>query len=270
VAELTEGRTRRVDFSQGARVYDRRHGARLPRALAETLVCAGRLTAGDRIIEVAAGTGRVALALADLGFRVAAVEPSREMLDQLVTKRGALKCPPVVAVGSSLPFAGATFGAAVIARALYLMPDWRAVVRETLRILRPDGWFLHEWGNGSADEEWVQVRERARTLFEEAGVTAPFHPGVRTEGAVDDELREQGWVRRSTVRTDGGAELTLGEFLARIVRGECSYTWDVPPDVQARCLPELEAWARSRFDLGRLQAIPRESSWAIYQRAVRS
>jgi hypothetical protein len=31
--------------------------------------------------------------------------------------------------------------------------------------LKPGGYLLHEWGNGSADEEWVRIREKTRAPF---------------------------------------------------------------------------------------------------------
>jgi hypothetical protein len=39
-------------------------------------------------------------------------------------------------------------------------------------VLAVGGRLLHEWGNGRGDEEWVQIREKARALVEEAGVHA--------------------------------------------------------------------------------------------------
>ena len=59
------------------------------------------------------------------------------------------------------------------ARLLYLVSDWRDVLRESVRVAKPHASLMHEWGNGTVDEEWVQIRERARRLFEEAGL-APW------------------------------------------------------------------------------------------------
>jgi SAM-dependent methyltransferase len=61
------------------------------------------------------------------------------------------------------------------------MADWQSVLREALDVLKPGGCLFHEWGNGEADEEWVQIREKARRLFEGAGVKNPFDPGARSE-----------------------------------------------------------------------------------------
>src|SRR5438128_8745181 len=95
-----------------------------------------------------------------------------------------LSGPAAQASTCALPCRPASFDAVVVARLLYLLADWRQVIDELARVLRPNGRLLHEWGNGEPDEEWVQIRERARDLFEEAGVRNPFHPCARHERAI--------------------------------------------------------------------------------------
>jgi hypothetical protein len=146
------------------------------------------------------------------------------------------------------------------------MSDWRNVLREAVRVMTPAAHLLHEWGNGSADEEWVQIRERARMLFEEAGVTDPFHPGVRDESEVDGFLATLELQPVAAVALGPGPPLALSEFLQKIDDRECSYVWNVPEAIQARCLPVLRAWAAERFDLDRPLPFPREIRWTMYRR----
>jgi SAM-dependent methyltransferase len=255
-----------VDFSRGASRYDGRHGARLDPAAAARL--AGAAALGDHacLLDLGAGTGRVAVALAALGHRVFAVDVAHQMLQLLRGKADGLAIHAVVAEGARLPFASARFDAVVLARVLYLMPDWQDILREAARAVVPGGRLLHEWGNGEAGEEWVQLREKARALFEAAGVARPFHPGVRMETEVERFLAGEGWRQTAAVPLGPGPGMTLNAFLARIVDGECSYTWNVPADVQARCLPELRAWAKARFDLSRETPVPGEMVWRVYER----
>lgn len=107
------------------------------------------------------------------------------MLSSLRRKSGDAQAPTVVADGTQLPFAAGSFDAAVIARLLYLVHDWRGLLLETLRVLKPGSPLFHEWGNGNAGDDWVQIRERARELFEAAGVQDLFHSDARTEAEVD-------------------------------------------------------------------------------------
>jgi len=104
----------------------------------------------------------------------------------------------------------------VIARLLYLVPEWKSLLSETRRVLVPGGRLLHEWSHGDADEEWVQIREKIRAMFEHEGVRDPF-----------------------------------GMFLERLVDGECSYT--VPKDVAAAArdrLARVRVSARSKIVQG--------------------
>jgi SAM-dependent methyltransferase len=258
----------RVDFSRGAHAYDGRHGALISDDLARRLVDAAGLPPNALVADVGAGTGRVAVPLTTAGCRVAAVDPAPAMLAGLTAKARGNRVRAIVAEGSRLPFRDAAFDAIVFARVLYLLHDWRETIREGARVLAPGGVVLHEWGNGDPGEAWVQIREQARQLFEEEGVARPFHPGVRQEGEVEALLAANGFQREADIVEPGTAMLALAEFLRRIVDGECSYTWDVPADVQARCLPELRRWAEARFDLDQPRVIPRETRWKIYRRII--
>jgi len=260
--------TRRVDFSQNAKAYDDRHGAVLDADVVDRIALAAGLPPDAAVVDVGAGTGRVAIAMAITGRRVIAVDPARPMLDTLRSKAKELSVCVVVGEGARLPFPAACADAVVLARTMYLMPDWREVIDEALRVLKPGGRVLHEWGNGSADEDWVKIREKLRWLFEATGVETPFHPGARSEEEVHRLLIERGASHLEDVHVGGGTTMTLGDFVRRIVAGEFSYTWEVPADVRPPCLSELERWARASFDLDRPAVIPRDVNWTIYGRSV--
>jgi len=257
----------RVDFSRGASSYDRRHGAVLDAAAAARLVESASLGSPSVILDLGAGTGRVAVSFASIGHRLFAIDVARPMLQALRDKAGAVPVHVAAAEGARLPFADARFDAVVLARILYLMSDWQDILIEAMRVVAPGGCLLHEWGNGEAGEEWVQVREKARALFEAAGVVQPFHPCVRDEKEVVAFLARQGWLEKAAVSIGPRSPLSLDAFLTRIVDGECSYTWNVPADVQARCLPELKAWASMQFNLVREIPMPREMIWRVYAKA---
>ncbi len=259
-------REKRVDFSANARVYDRRHGATISDTELGRLWMPARLQAGAAVVDIGAGTGRVTIPLAGRGCNVVAVEAAPGMLAQLREKVGPTRVLPILAEASHLPLPDGRFDAVVIARLLYLTPDWPAILAEAHRVLAVGGSLLHEWGNGQIDEEWVQIREEARRLFEQAGVPMPFHPGVRSETEVDKQLEDLRLHRDGEVEMGPGPAISLRQFLRRVVDGELSYIWDVPEPVRAECLPRLQRWSEERFDLERLMPMPREVRWTIYRK----
>jgi SAM-dependent methyltransferase len=259
--------TNPVDFSSNAPIYDRRHGAALAPDVAQALAAKTALTHGSRILDVGAGTGRVAHALANLGGAVVALDPALPMLDQLNNKASTRHVRSVAGEGARLPFAGNVFDAVVLARVLYLMADWRVVLQQAHDALKPGGYLLHEWANGGSDEEWVRIREKTRALFQEAGIAEPFHPGARTETEVDAHFVAMGLTQTDYLSAGPGPQTSLREFLRRIMSGEVSYIWNVPKAIQEDRLPALQRWCEQTFDLEQSFPMPRELRWTVYQKS---
>ena len=256
--------TERVDFSRIAPVYDRRRGASIGPEVAAQLVELAGLESDSLVLDVGAGTGRVAIPLSN-HCRVIGIDVAHAMLITLRAKASGRPqgIPLAVADAMHQPFGGRLFDAIVFARLLYLLPSWQDTLFYALRVLKPAGYVLHEWGNGDAGEEWVQIMEMARVLFEQAGVSNPFHPGVRTEGEVDRFFCEHGLVLKSRIEFEPDVRMTLAEFLEWIGTGECSFTWKLSPDAQRACVPTLVDWARTHFDLNHVIASP--MVWKIYR-----
>jgi SAM-dependent methyltransferase len=256
--------TRAVDFfSANAASYDRSRPSRLSDSARDAIVQAARLPIRGGILDVAAGTGRVAIPLAGAGYRVVAVDRSEEMLGVLRAKAATESVAAVAASGASLPFRDRTFDAVLIARLLYLTPEWQQILIEALRVLAAGGRLLHEWANGTPSEPSVQIKEHLRTLLEEAGVAEPFHPGARRESDVDTFLSQRGCALVETVEVplDGG--MPVGDFLSRIEAGEFSYTWNAPTSITDRCVAALRSWSSERFEIG-APAFGTHTSWRTY------
>ena len=238
----------------------------MPRDVAQKLADAGGLEPGARILDVGAGTGRVAIAFAEIGYRVTALDPALRMLDEVRLKAHHCRVQLVAGEGGRLPFGTSLFDAVILARILYLMADWTAVLREVYDVLKPGGFLFHEWGNGQAGEAWVQVREKLRALFLDAGVETPFHPGARSEAEVDDFLIERGFVRRERLSAGPGPCMTLHDFVGRIAAGEFSYVWNIPAHVQESCIPLLNQWCQDTFGLRQSFPMPAQLEWTVYQK----
>jgi len=258
--------SQRVDFSTNDSIYDRRHGAAIALDIAYDLASKGNLPREARVLDIGAGTGRVAITFAATWHNVVVLDPALPMLNEIRAKAPDCQIQIVAGEGARLPFAPCHFDAVILARVLYLMADWQTVLQQAYNVLKPGGCLFHEWGNGEAGEEWVQIREKARTLFEDAGVRNPFHPGARSESEVDDSLAALGLNRTNELWTGPGPTMTLHSFVEMIESGELSYIWNVPKNIQESCLPQLKQWSENTFDLRQAVPMPKELRWTIYRK----
>ena len=97
--------------------------------------------AGLDVLDVACGTGRYAIPLAQAGARVTGIDLSEEMLDVARRKAagGGLSLDLRVADVRALPFPDGSFDLAICALALCHLPDLSPAARELARVLRPGG-----------------------------------------------------------------------------------------------------------------------------------
>mgnify|MGYP003801340749 CR=1 FL=1 len=93
---------------------------------------------GDRVLDIACGTGDVALAVEERGARVIGLDPSLRML-QLARTKGLTHL--VCAQGEALPFHDGVFDGATVAFGIRNFADPKACMEETERVLSTPGTF---------------------------------------------------------------------------------------------------------------------------------
>ncbi|MGH2875459.1 MAG: class I SAM-dependent methyltransferase [Solirubrobacteraceae bacterium] len=119
---------------------------------------------GERILDVATGTGMVAFALAERGARVTGIDQSGAML-ATAQARLARAAPELarqidftLGQAEQLPFEDARFDALTFTYLLRYVDDPAATLRELVRVVRPGGRI-------GMIEFWVPRRPRLRALW---------------------------------------------------------------------------------------------------------
>ncbi|MGC5288167.1 class I SAM-dependent DNA methyltransferase [Micromonospora sp. DT231] len=105
------------------------------------------LADGGPVLELAIGTGRVALPLAERGLDVHGVEASEEMLAQMRAKPGGDRIPVVVADMADVPVTGEFRLAYLVFNTLFNLVDAERQAdcfRNVARVLSPGGAFVIE------------------------------------------------------------------------------------------------------------------------------
>ncbi|MBX9909298.1 MAG: methyltransferase domain-containing protein [Beijerinckiaceae bacterium] len=102
------------------------------------------LRAGERLIDIGAGAGGVALMAAALGADVLAIDASAGMAARIAARasarrRGGGRVLAAVMNGMALEAPAASFDAAISTFGVILFPDAAAGMREMARVLRPGG-----------------------------------------------------------------------------------------------------------------------------------
>ena len=100
------------------------------------------LEPGARVLDVGAGTGKLARGLVALGFEVVAVEPGAPMLDQL--KTAVPEAEAIQAPAESIPLSGESVDAAYAGQAFHWFDRERALP-ELHRVIRPAGGLVLLW-----------------------------------------------------------------------------------------------------------------------------
>lgn len=125
-----------------------------PPEVVEWLVEVLSLATGRRVVDLAAGTGKLTRLLAPIGADLVAVEPVAAMR-QMLTRM----CPGVAVVSGAaeaLPFADGSLDAVTVAQAFHWFDAGRAL-SELARALRPGAAFAMIWNARDRSEGWVDA-----------------------------------------------------------------------------------------------------------------
>lgn len=146
------------------------------------------LTAESRVLDIAAGTGALALAAARTGAQVLATDFSTGM----VARIAAAALPNVearVMDGQALALPDASFDAVFSIFGVIMFPDWRKGLAEMARVTRPGGLgVVATWQERGAATFLLLGQVRQKLFPDRDGMTMP--EGVKALGKPADFARE--------------------------------------------------------------------------------
>src|SRR5882757_2908994 len=131
-----------------------------------------------RVLDLAAGTGKLTAAITALGFEVVAVEPDDAMRMELSALMPAVTA--LAGTAEKIPLPDASVDAVLVGQALHWF-DHEHSLPEIGRVLRPGGVLAGLWNDDDFSVEWVAGLDRIHTSNipgdESRGVVLPVELG---------------------------------------------------------------------------------------------
>jgi ubiquinone/menaquinone biosynthesis C-methylase UbiE len=137
---------------------------------AQAAIASLGLSAGHAVLDVGAGCGGAALAMADQGLRVTAIDASAGMVERIKARaadRG-VAIDARVMDGQALQLADASFDAALSVLGIILFPDAARGLAEMRRVVRPGGRVaVVTWTQPQSYELAAELRAASQTVWPE-------------------------------------------------------------------------------------------------------
>ena len=233
-----------MPFDRAAQYYDATRGMTEEASRAVIGLLAGELGGRGPCLEIGVGTGLVALPLATAGIRMVGLDLSEPMLAKLVEKAdGRPPFPLVRGDATALPFADDGFGGAVVRHVLHLVPAWRTVVVELIRVVASGGVVLMT--RGDIPEVWRAVTDRFIELVGPPSFNAALT--AWDPQALDAEFAKHGVRARSLPPVPERFQQTLETFCTQMADGLHSWTWEVEEGRRREAAAEVRSWALARY-----------------------
>jgi SAM-dependent methyltransferase len=254
-------RTRPISFDRAADFYDATRA--LPQGAGDALadVLAAELAGRGPCLEIGVGTGRIALPLHARGVALAGVDVAAAMLRRLVANAGGLEPFPLLQADvTRLPLAASSFGAVLACHVFHLIADWRAAADEAMRVLRPHGVLVVDFGGG-ARAPWSA---RCQEILRRHGVVHD-RPGVSAPGDVSAHL---GRPPRPLPPVVTGDRRSLARDLDRWERQIDAWTWPYPAGQMRAACAGIRDWvAANGYPVDREVELRGVLQWWAFERA---
>ena len=230
-------------FDNNADAYERARPSYPAEAVAH-VVGHGGIGPGRRVLDLAAGTGKLTRLLVPTGADVVAVEPVAAMRDQLVAAVPGVEVRDGTA--EALPLPDASVDAVTVAQAFHWFEPGPALA-EVARVLRPGGHLFLLWNARDRDVAWV--RDYGELLLDGPDMQRPYDWYYTVDYAA--VVAEAGAGAFGPVaRWDHRWEQRPFDADLLVARAESvSVVGALPPERKARVLDRIRDLARTHPDL---------------------
>jgi ubiquinone/menaquinone biosynthesis C-methylase UbiE len=201
------------------------------------------------VFEPGIGTGRIAIPLAERGYRVTGVDISEGMLailkQRLAQSSRALAVTAQQADVTGVPFSDAAFDMAIAVHLFYFIRNWSKAADEILRVVKHQGpVILMHTGTGT---EVPLLNARYKELCAEQGC-AISDIGAKSTRDVVDYFERIGcraeWIRDRWTWT---ARIRLDKALSYIRARAYSFTTYAPDDIHSAAVERLQSALKDQF-----------------------
>jgi SAM-dependent methyltransferase len=170
-----------LGFGTEAAAYDRARPSYPPDAIAWLTDRLG-IGPGRRVVDLAAGTGKLTSLMAGTGAELVAVEPVAAMRDRL--RQRLPQVPAIAGVAEALPLTDQSVDALVVAQAFHWF-DARRAMAEIARVVRPGGYLGLIWNARDRSLEWI---DQVWSVMDRVERHAPWREQRDGAGPAEDTL----------------------------------------------------------------------------------
>jgi ubiquinone/menaquinone biosynthesis C-methylase UbiE len=215
-------------------------------AIRSAIWSAARLPDLARVLDVGAGTGRIGKAFLAAGDFYVGVDSSLAMLQEFSAKpefSESKTCLLAQAEGRQLPFQNASFDLVLLMQVLSAAGNWRPMLDECRRVLRPGG--IIAAGHTRSPESGIDAQLKRQLVSILEAMQVPWHQpreSRRQALAWLEAASVRHWYREAAVWT---VTTSAKEFLSRHRTGARFAA--LPLAVQEEALARLRTWAETNF-----------------------
>jgi ubiquinone/menaquinone biosynthesis C-methylase UbiE len=239
-------------YNHIATIYDATRSLpfKISQQVTDTVLQLVSATPKTTFLEIGIGTGIIGIPFVQRGYPYTGIDISAEMMAQIPPKLGSL--PPNLTLiqsdASILNFADRTFDVVLMRHVIHLIPDWRSLLSEIRRVLKPNGFYLYcesPWTPHQTqfEQQWQNI------LRQQPGYQKPsFENSDRaSQEQVIEWLRTEGAQVESLVAAEWQVEETVGDRLRIYETRDHGSCWSVPDGEFPQAMQAFRSWCQQHY-----------------------